>query len=154
MADVATVLKDPNFQGMPIEERRKVISSLDQNFGQLHPDEQNKVLGFTPSFPQGSGTGSLPNMTNEDIKSAGRKVLDYLPAAGAVAGSILAPEGAIPAIGAAMLGGAAGSAVKQGTLAATGAKDAPQSWSEAAGNVAGDTAEQGVAEAGGVVSSP
>lgn len=103
----------------------------------------------SPSFPKGSGTGSLPDVTNEDIKSFGRKALGYAPAVGATAATLMTGGGAIPAIGAAMLGGAGGSALKQGVLAATGSKDAPKTMNEAAGNIAEDTAEQGMYEAGG-----
>jgi hypothetical protein len=47
MADVAAVLKDPKFQGLPVEERRKVLTSIDSNFGGLAAAEQDKVLGVT-----------------------------------------------------------------------------------------------------------
>ncbi len=47
MPDVATVLKDPTFHALPIDERRKVMVSIDPNFGGLPTAEQDKVLGFT-----------------------------------------------------------------------------------------------------------
>lgn len=109
---------------------------------------------FVPSFPKSGRTGDLPNITNQDIKSVARKALDWAPAVGATIGAIAAPE-LIPAypliagVAGATLGGAAGSTVKQGTLAATGAPDAPKTLGEAAGNVGQDALEQGAMEAGG-----
>jgi hypothetical protein len=41
---VQQVLKDPNFYGLPIEERTKALSRLDDNFAALPPDEQTKVV--------------------------------------------------------------------------------------------------------------
>lgn len=46
MASPAQVLKDPAFQGLPVEERRKVLVKIDPQFGSLPPVEQDKVLGF------------------------------------------------------------------------------------------------------------
>jgi hypothetical protein len=110
--------------------------------------------GNVPAFPKSGRTGDLPDITNQDIKSVARKALDWAPAVGATLGAIAAPE-LIPAypliagVAGAALGGAAGSTVKQGTLAATDAPDAPKTFSEAAGNVGQDALEQGAMEAGG-----
>jgi hypothetical protein len=46
MASSAEILKDPDFQGLPLEERRKVLLSVDPDFQGLPAIEQNKVLQF------------------------------------------------------------------------------------------------------------
>lgn len=50
--DVKTVFEDPEFQALPAEERRKVLSSIDSDFLALAVAEQDKVLGsVSPSLP-------------------------------------------------------------------------------------------------------
>ncbi len=47
MPTAAEVLQDPKFQGLPIDERRKVLTTVDSNFGSLPSSEQDRVLGYT-----------------------------------------------------------------------------------------------------------
>lgn len=49
MATPAQVLKDPNFLSLPVEERRKVLSTIDPNFSLLPRAEQDKVFNVAPS---------------------------------------------------------------------------------------------------------
>jgi len=103
-----------------------------------------------PQFPQ-APTGSSPTQAQTDaaFRSVGRKALDYLPAIGATAGALLAPEAALPAIGYAALGGAAGETARQGMLAGTDDPEAPKSIGQAAANIGESGAMQGAMEAGG-----
>lgn len=45
MPTPAEVLQDPKFQGLPMDERRKVLTKIDPNFGKLAAPEQDRVLG-------------------------------------------------------------------------------------------------------------
>jgi hypothetical protein len=78
------------------------------------------------------------------------RMASYLPAAGGLVGSLLAPEVGIPA---AMLyagaGGAAGSAIKQGSDVALGSPEAPKSFAEFGKNVGLDALGQGLSEGTG-----
>ncbi len=49
MASPADVLKDDKFWGLPTQERVKVLSTLDPNFGGLAATEQLKVVGERPA---------------------------------------------------------------------------------------------------------
>ena len=114
------------------------------------PDTWQGPGAIGPQFPQGDPAGN-PTLaqTDQAFKSVGRKALDYLPAAGAVAGTMLAPEGAIPAIIGAGLGGMTGETARQGALSATGDPQAPQSFGQAVANVGESGLEQAGMEAGG-----
>ena len=109
---------------------------------------QNAPTGPSLGLPQ-PGPTPTSQQTESAMKTVGRKALDYLPAVGATAGALLAPEGVLPAVGLAALGGAAGETARQGTLAATGDTEAPQSVGDAALNVGKSAAEQGAMELGG-----
>jgi hypothetical protein len=107
MADAASVLKDPNFQGLPIEERRKVLSAVDPNFGGLQSSEQDKVLGISAAsadpnkqtFAQRAGKG-IKGEAKTDVSAAG----NFMAGAGSglintlTLGGKLAPEGAPEAL--------------------------------------------------------
>jgi hypothetical protein len=47
------VLSDPDFQGLPIGERLKVMRTIDPSFSGLPPGEQEKVVNFKPPAQQG-----------------------------------------------------------------------------------------------------
>lgn len=70
MADVATILKDPVFHQLPIEERRKVLSTVDPNFAGLPVAEQDKVfLALAPSaeLPKAPTPVSIPLRNSEGV---------------------------------------------------------------------------------------
>jgi hypothetical protein len=48
---LAQVLQDPDFQGLPLEERRKVLIAIDRRFAELSTEEQNKILGQNSEIP-------------------------------------------------------------------------------------------------------
>lgn len=52
MADVKQILADPEFQGMHIEERRKVLLKVDSDFGSMAREEQDRVLNFRGGQPK------------------------------------------------------------------------------------------------------
>lgn len=53
MATPSEILGDPNFHGLPVEEKRKVMLAVDpQGFGALPPEEQDKV--FSTAAQQGA----------------------------------------------------------------------------------------------------
>jgi hypothetical protein len=110
---------------------------------------QGPAGSIGPQFPQAPGSARTQAQTDAAFRSVGRQALDYLPAIGATAGALLAPEAALPAIGFAALGGGAGEAARQGMLAGTGDPEAPQSFGQAAANVGESAATQGAMEAGG-----
>lgn len=90
-------------------------------------------------FPIGNQPATLPNVTNEDLKNAGKSVLQWLPPVAAGVGAALAPEGVLPGMAFAALGGAGGELARQ---AASGE---PLDFSKA-GMTGG---EQGLLEGGG-----
>lgn len=57
LPSIDEVVRDPEFQGLPLGERRKVMIQVDPDFAGLHPREQNQVLvGLkTKPFWQGGG---------------------------------------------------------------------------------------------------
>jgi len=128
------------FGGIPVKQKPK-------------PDEFGGVPvtpGIGPSFPQGHGADTLPDMTNEDMANFGRGALKLLPVAGATVATLAAPELSIPAMaGIAALGGAGGQAARQGILAATGSPGAPESFGDAALKTGESGLEQGLGELGG-----
>lgn len=110
--------------------------------------EYAKPPAFGPSETPAHaiGKGDLPSDLPQKALRFGVKALPYV---GAAVGTLVAPEGTLPAIGGALLGGALGSMGKQGVEYGTGAPEAPKSWNEAAGNVAYDSMVQGANEVGG-----
>lgn len=75
MADTPTVdqvWSDPDFQGLPIEEKRKVLSSVDPDFAGLKKVEQDQVLGVHTIQ---SGTGQTNLQKAADTIS---KVMDFV----------------------------------------------------------------------------
>ena len=49
--DLQTVLEDPDFHGLPVNERRKVLLTVDPDFAQLPAPEQDKaILGLEQRF--------------------------------------------------------------------------------------------------------
>jgi hypothetical protein len=60
MATPAQVLQDPMFQGLPLEERRKVLLRVDPSFGELARDQQDKVLSWKPDKKLGPPPDTLP----------------------------------------------------------------------------------------------
>ena len=122
---------------------------------------QYSLLDINP-YPNGEAKpATLPEVTNDDLKRWGKTALDYLPAAAATGAAIFAPEiaPALPSLLsgslAAGVGGAAGEAVRQGTLATTGSEGAPSGVGDAALKTLKSGAEQGGVELGGrLLSAP
>jgi hypothetical protein len=75
--------------------------------------------------------------------------VNALPYAGAAAATMLAPEGVLPAVGAAMLGGMTGATAQQIAAKAMGLPEAPKSLNEATTNIGNAALEQGAYELGG-----
>lgn len=142
-------------------------------FDQIAPDTGKKSakpqgdIFDQIAIPKGKGAAQdkLPDLTNEDIKRAGKFALGMLPAAGATAAAIFQPEllpvaaGFLPetaaATGAAAAGGLAGSLAQQGIQSATGMEERPRSLGEFGRRTATEAAEQGAMELGGrLVSGP
>lgn len=101
MADLQSVLSDPNFQALPLPEKNKVLLRIDDNFRNLAPRERMKALSVIqyhkplPEIPK-------PMNLQEGIKQAaygaalplaglGQAVLDIPETAGSVAKAFLAP---------------------------------------------------------------
>ncbi len=61
MATPSEILGDPNFHALPVEERRKVMLSVDpQGFGALAPEEQDKVFAASAQrAPQSEANTAL-----------------------------------------------------------------------------------------------
>ena len=138
---------------------------------QITPDSfmQAKQPGLTPDdfmkdktgfgFPKGHQPATLPNVTNDDIKSAGTTALHYLPAALATGAAMFQPEllpvaggfwsTAAAATGLAAAGGAAGSAIEQGVESATGMEDRPRGVGEFGLRLGKEAVKQGAMEFGG-----
>jgi hypothetical protein len=95
-----------------------------------------------------AGPPKTQAQTEEGFKTAGRAALETLPAAAATAAAIVQPE-FIPAVGAAILGGAGGGLAQQGMKAAFGTQDAPQNVPEAINRAGREGIVQGAMEAGG-----
>ena len=62
--DVSTVIADPNFQSLGLDEKHKVLLKVDKNYAGLPAKEQAKALGQI-GYPQKDA--SLP--TQPDRKS-------------------------------------------------------------------------------------
>jgi hypothetical protein len=65
---VQQVLNDPNFYSLPVSERTKALSRLDDNFAALPPDEQTKVVSrgiqSTPPATMPDLPGGTERLTN------------------------------------------------------------------------------------------
>jgi hypothetical protein len=51
VADINTVLTDPDFHALPDIERLKVLYHLDPEYRRLHPSERWKVIKLAPLTP-------------------------------------------------------------------------------------------------------
>ena len=114
---------------------------------------------WSMGVPKGDKPATLPNVTNEDMSGWGKTALHALPAVAATGAAIFQPEllpvagGFLSELGAATglaaAGGAAGSAVEQGTELATGMEERPRSFGEFSKRLGKEAAYQGGMEAGG-----
>lgn len=59
---VEEVWNDPDFQGLPAEEKRKVLTQIDNDFAQLPTAEQDKVVGIDAVSTDESPTSSTTNV--------------------------------------------------------------------------------------------
>jgi hypothetical protein len=117
------------------------------NYLAARPTPGSPQFGVQQQGPQTFTKGtSLPPDMPEKMLHYGAEAL---PAIGATAATLLAPEAAIPAIGAALLGGGIGSTAKQGIEYAAGDPNAPKSWGQAAKNVGWDAALEAGTEGAG-----
>lgn len=57
MADIQGLIRDPEFQGMPFEERRQLLSEADPDFAGVTPQEQTQILREMKSQPWWQGGG-------------------------------------------------------------------------------------------------
>src|SRR5215468_5296039 len=81
MADVGTILRDPDFAALPDAEQRKVLGQLDPDFTALPAPEQDAVLTRLQNPPKAEPS-KTPDMSMSDrVKAAG----DYLVQRGAQA---------------------------------------------------------------------
>jgi hypothetical protein len=102
----------------------------------------------SPARTAGAYSGG-PTLPEDLPQQVGHAALQFLPAAAATAGTMLAPEGMFPAMAAAALFGGAGSAAQQGIEKVTGMPEAPKSLSDFGSRVGTEAAMQGLGEGGG-----
>lgn len=57
---VAQTLSDPNFQSLPLDQKKIVLSKLDPNFSGLPSSEQDKVINFSPRTDSTSSEPAAP----------------------------------------------------------------------------------------------
>lgn len=95
--------------------------------------------------------GEQPASLSGVARTMGKQALAAAPYAGAALGTLLAPEGMLPAIGGAILGGMSGKAAEQGISKVVGLPGAPASLNEATTNIGNAGLEQGAYELGGRV---
>jgi F0F1-type ATP synthase membrane subunit c/vacuolar-type H+-ATPase subunit K len=117
------------------------------------PAPDSSAGGFTPPPPSSwQGPSILPhNQVSPTLPSdLPERMASYLPAAGGLVGSLLAPEVGIPMAALyAGAGGAAGSAITQGSDVALGSPEAPKSFAEFGKNMGLDALGQGLSEGTG-----
>lgn len=150
MPDVKRVISDPNFQGLPFEEKRKVMSAIDTNFKSLPKPDQYKVMNAL-------NIGQLPKeqLVSDDVKrgvsSFSRPVLEF---GGAMGGGVLAaPAGPVGVAAGGALGYAAGKGAANRLDEAMGLKEAPQGIVEGLKETEQGLREGAMAEMGGAVTT-
>lgn len=134
---VQEVWNDPDFQGLPIEEKRKVLTSIDSDFKGLPVGEQDKVLGVHTLSSLSQSQEKQPGISDKLIGMAGKvaniaysindpgilaqnlianrqAVVNNAPIIGGIAGGMVgAGTGFIGSTALAGLGGAAGEGLRQ-----------------------------------------
>lgn len=83
--DVSTVLADPNFHSLPLDQKHKVLLSVDPNYAGLPPQEQQKALekiGYPNpvSVPSGSSSNSIIGGAGRWIKGQAKGLFDTFTA--------------------------------------------------------------------------
>lgn len=145
MAEVKQVLSDPKFQGLPFEEKRKVLVAIDTNFAGLPVQEQTRAMN-------GLGVGVLPD--EKVWENAASKV--YRPAleiGGAFGGGALASPGIATTAAGGALGYAAGKSAADFIDRKLGIKEPIKTTGEAMGETVNSVKEGAMMEAGGVVAT-
>lgn len=91
LPSIDEVVRDPEFQGLPLGERRKVMIQVDPDFAGLHPREQNQVLvGLkTKPFWQAAGTRALGDVRYNQWNQTGNNIGQGIDDAMNVAGNLL-----------------------------------------------------------------
>jgi len=100
--NVNEILQDPEFQGMNIEERRKVIFKVDPEFGKLQTPEQDRVLNWYVT-KQPAQSGLLQQM-GQSVLRTGQNIGTAWGPAEALIGMATQAYG-VPASGLAQLSG-------------------------------------------------
>jgi len=102
MAEVKQVLSDPKFQGLPFEEKRKVLVAIDTNFAGLPVQEQTRAMNAL-------GVDVLPE--EKPLSEAASAIYTpVLMGVGGTAGAALASPGIATTPAGGALGIAAGKA--------------------------------------------
>jgi hypothetical protein len=131
LPDLMTVVSDPDFHGLPFEERRKVLKTIDSDFAGLPAGEQEKALaGISKRYSEGSLKAPTPQAPNElkashtpagsqpnqpAVNPAFEAIAPYYRAAleggGMVAGGTMGAAAGLPTGPGAALAGVAGGAM-------------------------------------------
>jgi hypothetical protein len=102
--NVKQILQDPNFQGLPEQERLKVLRTVDPMFAGLPEAEQFKVIGGGKPTASPEKTAGIPELI-------GRGLIEQLPVAGMMAGGAIGTAaGGLGAVPGAALGAGVGAA--------------------------------------------
>ena len=120
--DVKALVRDPEFQRMPFNERRAVLAEADPEFGEADNGTQNQVLAGMKNEPWWGNNSSktLPSHTpGKRIipKTTGQKVKEYLPSRQTIAKVVRPTLEGLGAVGGGIVGTTAGPV---GTLAGAG----------------------------------
>jgi len=127
-------------------------ADFQKRFDSLNIPKEAKAALWDAKFQLTPPEGYVPSKQDlpADLpQQVGRGILNYLPAIGATAATVLAPEATVPAWIASGLGGAGGSVLQQGIKRLAGEPDAPASIPEAINRAGTEGAEMGASELGG-----
>lgn len=141
MADIKQVITNPKFQGLPLEEKRKVLMSISSGFAGLSQQEQMRAMS-------GMGIGVLPE--EKPLSEAASAIYTpVLMGVGGVGGAALASPGIATTPAGGALGIAAGKATANLIDRTIGIKEPIADAKEAAKETASNIREGAMMEMGG-----
>ena len=73
--DIKQVWSDPDFQGLPMEEKRKVLTNIDPDFSALPSDQQDQVLGIHTIQSAAKSHPSIIASTIEALKPVASQIM-------------------------------------------------------------------------------
>ena len=143
MANIQDIVKDPDFIGLPIEEKKKVFAHFDSDFTTLAPEEQDKVVAHysTPQWGWKNTVSAVARPTLEGLGMVG----------GGMVGTSAGPVGTA---GGATLGFAGGKAAADLLDRGLGLKEPIKNIPEAISETGNDLKAGAEAEATGRVLGP